>query len=1333
MPDVRSSRAPVPVLPDIPVEIPAPPAYPDPSEQNLWLTILPSVAIGSIVLLGVVVGGGTASIFVLITPIMLGVLAGVTVYAQRLRRRSLEERKETIRIGYLRSLNYKRARLQAAHDAYRALLDISYPPSDAVLMMINQRTRTLQKRHPSDHDFASVRIGLATLPSPVRITVPDPDRDHPLLGYALSLAEDYRTLKNAPCAIKLTEGVMGLAGARPAVLDLMRAILIPLALQHTPADLRIHVVAPAERTDDWRWVEWLPHASTVQRGGAADLVALGVDNVRSLSSTLGQSLNERRESATRLPFLLLIVDSQGLPHLEALRTILSDGTALGASAIVLAPSADGLPGDCVSVITLGPEQRMRCALLAAGTELTGTADAISAADAERGARSLAASMTDMPDAGRLPRTVEFFSLYGADSAGDLVGQIAFRWRGLIRGGQLPRPVPIGMEGASSPVELALAEGQHGPHGMVAGTTGSGKSELLQSLICALAIEHDPRLVNFLLIDFKGGSTFGQFSRLPHTVGLVTNLDGALIERVLAALKGEMTARQAALRALDLRDITQYHRQYTSSPAQMVSPSYRPLAHLFVIVDEFAQLARDFPDFLAELVRVAQLGRSLGLHLILGTQSPMEVVTEEMAANLQFRICLRVQSIEASRAVLRRPDAAYLPADWPGRAYLQVGERGVFRQFQTAHAGADYLAERAEPEEMTLELLAENGTVIDLLDDTQPMDEDPLLPHTVARAVVDTILDYAQLNDVPFMPPLLLPPLGEAVPLRTAFTIAGVTGWNSEGWPTAESHGAAPVGLSDDVGERKQAALWLDLHTNTLVTGAPGSGKTSALWTFALGLSLITAPDDLHLYALSLTNSLDELDCLPHVQLVSGADPERVHRLFRRLLAALEARQAGADSTPLIGLLIDGFEAFRDAYYDAHLADIERLISEGRSHGIAVVITATSISALPERLRALISRRIALRPAHPSEWGMAVGTTSPRSDTILPPGRGVVSGSPPLSIQICLPCEFPAETVVAGLRETGAEMRAVYRQMSGREHAPLPVRRLPTRVRFEDGTSMPSNDDTRQKLTRGGNWPAPISSLGIVDDDAQSPLLFDWENDGPHVVIAGSARSGKTNLLHAAALSLAAAVSPEAVQIMLVDLSGRSLRALAELPHALHITDPQLLDLAVHELSTTTIRTAIFIDDYDLAADILNSEGGTLLRALRDIVRIRSETYVWAAGYLDRASDPLIRHLLLKRTGFAFGGRDGLNALGLRTLADPNSISVPGRAVYAQDNRQIVVQTSLVDDVQKWVVQITGRWGESRHSKPSPAAHNANPAPSAPLSYDIDTRGLIDDLFGDSSG
>ncbi|MEB2364631.1 MAG: FtsK/SpoIIIE domain-containing protein [Chloroflexota bacterium] len=1317
-PAPRLTRAPLPPLPDLAVEIPAPPAYPDPPDQSLLLAVLPLAAIGTLALFYTVRafggGGGLESALPLIALAGLSVL--VAVYASRARRRSYDRRREELRIGYLRGLNYKRARLQAAHDAQRAILQAAFPPASALVDAASDRAGRLVLRRPGDSDFAAFRIGAASLPSPVRISAPDPDRAHPLLTHALALAEQYRMLPNAPAAVRLLDGSAGIVGPREHAMAAMRSAVIQLALLHAPSELRIHVVAPYSAADEWRWIEWLPHVSTTQQGGAADLLAFGPDNAQSLGAVLMQSLNERREAVTRTPHLLLVVDMSDSTRVDALRTILLDGPTLGASALLIAPPGHGLPGDCATQITVTADGRFRAAYLVNGRETSGLVEGISAADAGRAARAMAAVPVNAPDEGRLPRSVSFLELYGVSLPADLQPLIGVRWRAPVRGGTLPRPVRIGREGGTTVIDLDLAEGQHGPHGMIAGTTGSGKSELLQTLICGLVIEHDPRLVTLLLIDFKGGSTFGHFARLPHTVGLVTNLDGAMVERVLEALKAEIVNRQSVMRELGVRDITQYHRTYTTTAAQMSSPSYRMLPHVFVIVDEFAQLAREFPDFLAELVRVAQLGRSLGLHLILGTQSPAEVVTEEMAANLQFRVCFRVQTIEASRAVIRRPDAAYLPADWPGRAYLQVGERGVFRQFQTAFSGADAPVEHAAAEDMTLELITEGGSVIDLLDDTQPMDEPESESfHTVAHGIVETVLDYTQINDVPFMPPLLLPPLGDRIPLRTAYTLSGIPAWNGRTWPDGDLIGA-PIGVTDDVTARSQQARIIHPSDRLLVTGASASGKTTTLWTTALSLALSHGPDRLHIYVLSMTGALDVLDALPHVSAVRGDEPERVQRLFRRLHTAMTAPGSGHDH-PAILLMIDGFEAFRDRYFDVHFSDLERLLSGGRAAGFGCVMTATSIGALPERLRALFPDRLALRPAHPTDWAQAVGPEAPRISAALPAGRGVISGITPLVIQICLPSEFPVENPASALRETAADMTRAVSALPPGHRGPPPVRTLPVRL----------------PLTLSAPSDRLATPLGAADDDAQSAFVLDWAADGPNFAAAGPGRSGKTNLLLAATLQAASVRPPDALDIVVVDFSGRSLRALSALPHVWYASDPTALEEAVTMLNADTRPAAIVIDDYDLAADVLNSEGGALLRALRDMIRLRKDTYVWAAGYLDRAGDPLIRHLLMRRSGFAFGGREGLAALGARLPSDAGDLTLPGRAVFVQQNRLTVVQIAWVEDADALASQIAARWGAESRRAPS---QNGAPTPPTPPAQplDIDTAGLIDDLLrGASNG
>ncbi|HLV36828.1 MAG TPA: FtsK/SpoIIIE domain-containing protein, partial [Spirillospora sp.] len=707
------------------VSIPAPPPVQDPPEQNMLLAILPVLGIGGMAVFFVFRPGANLFFVIPMALVALSTIA-TAVLTQRQQRKEYERRRLENERRYLRLLEQKRARLQAAHDAQLAILEYNFPPPQQWLDLALTRDVRLWERRVGDADFTAFRIGVGRAPSAVTIKTPDPDTTSDAIDRAFALADEYRYLNDAPIVSSLHNDVsVGYSGKRAAMLRAVRATICHLAVTHAPQDLHIHLIAPQAHHDDWRWMEWLPHTSQNHRAGAADLIALDTENIRNLMGNLSQVIDERRERGSegaRTPHLLVVIDGPQLVESEAVySTILRHGNQVGASALCLVNRFDNIPADCGAVVEVGDDGSFRYARTgAAGYEVEGTAiDGLSTQDAEHLARGLASVvMREVGSSGRIPRRVDFLDLYGVRYVEDLPERINLWWRRNIPKGVLPFPVRIGRESLAVDTVIMLDEDNHGPHGMLAGTTGSGKSELLQTLICALVLEHDPRLLNLLLIDFKGGATFNVFNNLPHTVGTVTNLDSIRVTRALEALKAETTYRQQFLERKNVRDINQYHKYYAPDALALYDPNFEPLPHLFIIVDEFAQLAKEMPDFMRELVRTVQVGRSLGLHLLLGTQSPMDVVTDEMNANLQFRICLRVQNIEASRAMLRRPDAAYLPAGWPGRGYFQVGEQGMFKQFQTAYVGAEYEPKdereaAAQKQDLFLELLSD-GRAIDLL-------------------------------------------------------------------------------------------------------------------------------------------------------------------------------------------------------------------------------------------------------------------------------------------------------------------------------------------------------------------------------------------------------------------------------------------------------------------------------------------------------------------------------------------------------------------------------------------------------------------------------------------
>lgn len=1339
----RPPRQRLPTVEAVTIDAPTIPEPPTQADMHWVLVLAPLMGFFAMALFYVARGGVTSPVAVLPLGLLAGVSIFTTVMLQRWRSASWKQAFAARRRDYERAVDARRARLEALRMATMAYHAQLYPPPDQLVRRGLQPSAGLWERRPSDFDFMQVRIGTGAMYLPVQWRAPSDEfeRDPALM----SLVQQYRVLPDAPLTVALAEvGSLAVVGRRRQALGAAYAVVAQAALAHAPQELHIAVIAPPDAASDWEWAYWLPHA----RQDDHLPLAFNAEATRRVMGYLGQWLDARRELNRPQPHLLLIVDEpQTLDTDAAFVELLRMGAQVGVSVLCVASSYDQVPGDCAAQMLIAVDGSFRYRV-GAQEQQGQAADAISRRDVSLLARALAPiTLADTRQMTQLPPRVDFLSLYGTDSVSELARQIATRWD--RAGGALPRPVPIGRESLLNETFLMLSEDAHGPHGMLAGTTGAGKSELLQSLVCALAVEHDPRDLTLLLIDFKGGSTFNLFASLPHTVGLVTNLEPSEVRRMLEALRSEVEQRQQFLKAQGLRDIQQYYRQHASDPA-------RALPHLVIVVDEFAQLAREMPDFLSELVKTAQIGRSLGLHLILGTQSPMDVITDEMNANLQFRICLRVQSADASRAMLRRPDAAYLPVGRPGRGYLQVGERGLYRQFQAAYSGAPYHA-GPRVDAPLLRVIEPGGAVAQLIGGEAG---DGAELHSVAHAVVETIAQVYRQRRQPPVRPLLLPTL----PVKARLTelharlSGGFDGYrwlpvrDEDGQPVAL--GSAPVGLVDDLTGRVQRPLWVHLNQqdgaqsdgHLLIVGAPATGKTTLMKTLALSLAALHPPAALHLYFLSFTGGgLNALGHLPHAeQVVIGTQAERVRRLFGRFITALEARLAhGAHGQPHLVLFIDQYEQFRDLYRDHHGAELERLINEGRAVNVYVVLSASTIHALPDRLRAMMQQRVAFQQANASDYALIVGRLQAEDARMLPPGRAYVNGQQPLLAQIYLPVLNPTVSLTEpaindALVDSVAALGAPFVRGGVAQQAPLPLSELPQRLSL---AALPA--DRADRL---------ITTLGLTDDDTLSPYALDWRDDGTHFVIVGAPASGKTNLLHLAALRAAELLPPSRLRLVLIDLNQRSLRALEPLKHTVAwITDVGELRALVDQLNGVLAAaqmqgeaapaTVLLIDDYDLLADALLVDLD-LANRLRHLVRYYGDVpfHVWAAGSLDRASDAFIKQLLLRRSGFGLMHRDALQRLNLRTAHLPAETMPPGRAFVPRIGGVDIVQLALVQDVaahvarlndDRWAHEEAAAWQAAPLASDSPPAATASTLNSDPL--DIDTAGLIDDLLNDLRG
>lgn len=864
-------------------------------------------------------------------------------------------------------------------------------------------------------------------------------------------------MDDAPITISLLEqGHLGMCGCPELVHGLARWVLGQLVVWHGPDVVQI-LVATSGRLEAWHWTRWLPHLTAA------------VDRSRSGQvTTLDEILRRRRLQSPpdRSPARLVVVlAGADLAHEPGFAAALADGPEIGVHVICLAQDARSLPSHCGAVVEIDGGGGLR--LTTQGSVQRGVVDSVREGWAETLARTLAPLVDATPAPGRLPSSVPLLGVLPVD--GTDAGALASSWR------QQPRStrVVLGL-GVNGPVHVDLVA--DGPHALVAGTTGSGKSELLRSLVVSLAVANRPDELTFLLVDYKGGAAFGGCAHLVHTTGLVTDLDDQLAARALDSLESELRRREQLLHDAGCRDVAEYQ---TKRDADAGLP---PMPRLVIVVDEFRVLATELPAFLDGVVRVASVGRSLGVHLVLATQRPAGVVTADIKANVNLRICLRVRDRIDSDDVLDVGDAAAISPDTPGRALLRRGGDAAV-PLQVAR-----LEGRLLPVDR-VEVQSWDGTPTG----GRPTSDDEL-PDGGASADLDRVVRAcraaASALSVPAPPPVWTPPLPPTLPLDAA--------------EAADAHvpaGSAVVGLVDLPQEQRQRCLsWHPVDDGHLaVAGAARTGRTSALLTIAAGLCRRWSPADLHLHVIEASGrELQDLTALPHAgTVVSGDQPRRVTRLIQHLGAEVaRRRQHHAARRAALVLLVDGWEPLVDRLADVDhgrpVDDLLALMRDGESVGLRVVLTGGR-GVLVSRVAAVVGQRLLLRPNDTTDLLLA-GIPPSCVPTRQPPGRALRPDG--AQVQIALP---PAARDVV---RAATARHPAWRDQS-RDDRPLRLRALPAVV--------PATD-----LLVSGR-PASWALVGCGGDDHE-PVGIDLAVDR-FVLVAGPPGSGRTTALATMAHSL----------------------------------------------------------------------------------------------------------------------------------------------------------------------------------------------------------------------
>lgn len=1101
------------------------------------------------------------------------------------------------RRDYLRYLAGLRRRVRAVAAEQRAALELAHPDPAAWPAVLAEHR--LWERRPADPDFGQVRLGRGDQRLATRLVAPSTG---PLEGVEPVTALALRRFLREHAAVPDLPVALSLRGSSTVWLEavdagdaraLARAVIVQYALLHGPTDALLAIVATPQAVPAWEWVKWLPHVAHPSRSDAVGPLRMITTSADELRRWWAAELAGRPAGpGADEPHLLVVVDGT------------ADGpgpwaAVAGVTVLRVGAPPGRRPAPSVVRLLVGADRLHRGGREGPPTWI-GRPDGIGMAEAAAFARRLARyrpAGTGSPD-GAAPRAAPGLpALLGLGPGPAGIRALRARWA-LAESDRLR--VPLGLDERGGPVVLDLkesAQGGSGPHGLCVGATGSGKSELLRTLVLGLAATHSSAELNLVLVDFKGGATFLGLASLPHVSAVITNLadELTLVDRMADALAGEITRRQELLRAAGVVGVTEY------ATARRSATGLPPLPALLVVVDEFSELLAQRPELIELLVTVGRLGRSLGLHLLLASQRLDEGRLRGLESHLSYRIALRTFSAAESRAVLGVPDAHRLAA--PGSAFLSTGTEELVR-FRAAYvSGPDATPTGPDPRAVrrrTHPFRAHpfRAGPVPAVDPPAPPPGSPAPQEPDRPSVLDTVI-AALAGLGPPAHRVWLPPLDAPPPLDEV--LGPVQRVPGRGLCAArDAVLRVPIGLVDRPYQQRRDPLVIDLagaSGHLAVVGGPRSGKSTALATVVLGLALTHTPVELGVHVLDLGGgALAPLAGLPHVGTVAGghqADLVRrtvaeltsilAHRerLFREAgVASVEeyrARRSSGDfpdetATDLL-LVVDGYLALRGDFDDLE-ARLLPLAARGLSYGVHLAVSATRWSELRPAVKDLLGGRVELRLGEPAE-----SEVDRRRAAAVParPGHGLAPGGAP--------------TVVAAARTVGAELPAVVAAVAAAWPGPpvAPVRLLPERIAAD---RLPSG--------------APGSTgIGIgVDEERLARVEIDLAAE-PHLLCFADAESGKTALLRLLAHDLTSRYRPDQARIVVVDhrrtlagvvpeshLIGYSTTAATTTAAADDVAAALRERLPGPELSPRSLRERtrwtgpevyVLVDDYDLVA------------------------------------------------------------------------------------------------------------------------------------------------------
>lgn len=934
------------------------------------------------------------------------------------RREQMEEYNRRREEEYKTYIEAQRARIMAVASEQRRILTEENPEPAKCIEMAENTARQLWERMTTDRDFLDVRMGMGYEDLCVPIKNYAENRglmmdDDELEDLCNTIAEENKVVDYVPARLAMrTTPTVGIVGNRDHAVHLVRNMLVSLTAHHCPNDVQLVGIFDNSERARWAALRWLPHIwdnshqfryLAFDKERAHHLCEILYDQLKRRAGENQDDLVRKRPAPT--PHYVVILGSRELVEGEPLLDLLtSNDPQLGVTTLFLYDDLYYLPRQCSFFIDLTREHPSAYEKQQANRRFIFSCDpSVSNPQINAYARRLAAiELKEDRKQNALPGSISFMEGFGVKTIEEL--NVLQRWRSNHVNDSLS--APIGVMATGKHFHLDVHYRAHGAHGLLAGTTGSGKSELLRTWILSMAVNYHPHEVNFVIIDYKGGGMANKLDALPHVVGKITNIDSN-INRTLVSLKREAKRRMKLLEGYPgVDDVDQYMQLYYSGKAA------EPMPHLLIVSDEFAELKKEEPEFMKELNTLARVGRSVGIHLLLATQRPTGLVDDQIDSNSRFRICMKVNSIQDSKDIIKKPDAASITQR--GRAYVRIGEDELYELFQSYWSGAEYAPEQTQSNQLSNQVsivdVSGERLQVGAAKKKVPVGADQL------TAIVNYIMAQCQLLGINALEGPWKPELPAELALQD---LEVPVGFNGTDWNPAAQNLVIPVGMYDRPAMQEQGVAYLDFTAvpHFGIYGGPGAGKTTLLKTMILSLAMQFSPADVNLYVLDFGGrSLGVFSELPHTAMVIQEDQaerlaqfaewireemSRRKKCFEKVKAAnFDQYRRQKQDMPAIFVVVDNLLRMNTLYdfTDSLLQEISMI---GSDCGVHLVFTANNVNKVGMNLRTNVAGNIALRMTDRNDYRTAVSELPEGCGYPAVPGRALIRDTSVAEVQTAI--------------------------------------------------------------------------------------------------------------------------------------------------------------------------------------------------------------------------------------------------------------------------------------------------------------------------------------------